>query len=66
MVMYKTIKTANLMTTVRFQNIALRARKLKILEQFFNRVTEFKMTWLDKWIYERVTKIEEQFQSGLR
>ena len=24
------------------------------------------MTWLDKWIYDRVTSIEQQFQNGLR
>lgn len=24
------------------------------------------MCWLDKWIYERVTRVEEQFQNGLR
>lgn len=57
LVMYKTIKTANQMTDVRFQNIALRTRRLKVLENFFSRVTEFKMCWLDKWIHERVSNI---------
>lgn len=57
LVMYKTIKTANQMTNVRFQNIAFRTRRLKVLESFFSRVTEFKMCWLDKWIHERVSNI---------
>lgn len=66
LVMYKTITTANQMTDVRFRNIAFRARRLKVLESFFSRVTEFKMSWLDKWIHERVSNIEHKFQDGLR
>ena len=66
LVMYKSIRTANQMTNVRFRNIALRTRRLKVLESFFSRVTEFKMCWLDKWIHERVSSIEHQFQDGLR
>lgn len=57
LVMYKTITIAYKMTTIRFENISLRARRLKILEQFFTRVTEFKMCWLDKWIYGRMENI---------
>lgn len=57
LVMYKTITIAYRMTNIRFQNIELRARRLKILEQFFTRVTEFKMCWLDKWIYGRMEEI---------
>lgn len=66
LVMYKTITTAGVMTNVRFRNIALRARRLKVLEGFFSRVSEFKMSWLDRWIYDRVCNIEKQFQMGLR
>jgi hypothetical protein len=66
LVMYKTITTAGVMTNVRFRNIALRARRLKLLEGFFSRVSEFKMSWLDRWIYDRVCKIEKEFQMGLR
>jgi hypothetical protein len=66
LVMYKTITTASVMTNVRFKNIALRARRLKLLEGFFTRVSEFKMSWLDRWVYDRVTAIERQFQDGLR
>jgi hypothetical protein len=66
LVMYKAIATTNLMEGVRFRNIELRARRLKVLEAFFNRVTDFKMAWLDKWIFDRVSSIEKQFQGGLR
>lgn len=66
LVMYKTITIAYRMTDIRFTNISLRARRLKILEQFFTRVTEFKMCWLDKWIYGRMDSIEQQYLKGLR
>jgi ABC-type multidrug transport system fused ATPase/permease subunit len=64
--MYKTIRIAANMNDIRFSNIDLRKRRLRILEEFLSRIAEFKMCWLDKWIYERVTRIESQFQAGLR
>lgn len=57
LVMYKTIVTAAEMNVIRFKNIGLRAKRLKMLEDFFNQLTEFKMCWLDKWMYDKMTKI---------
>ncbi len=39
LVMYKTIVTAAEMNVIRFDNIELRARRLKVLEAFFNQLT---------------------------
>lgn len=39
LVMYKTIVTAAEMNVIRFKNIELRARRLKVLEAFFNQLT---------------------------
>lgn len=58
LIMFKTIRVAAKMNDIRFKNIDLRKRRLQILEYFFNRISEFKMCWLDKWFYDRVTKIE--------
>ena len=58
LVMYKTLMIARKINEIRFSNIARRGRRLKILEDFFNRITEFKMCWLDKWIYDKITQIE--------
>ncbi len=66
LIMNKTIRTAAEMNKVRFHNIALRARRLKILEEFFNMLTEFKMCWLDKWIYDKITDIEHEYLEGLK
>lgn len=62
LVMYKTMKITNQIQKVKFDNIERRARRLKILEEFFNRITEFKMCWLDKWIYDKIHGLENAYQ----
>jgi hypothetical protein len=54
MIMKKILSVTQQMQSMFFKNIQLKERKLKLLKHFFNHLVEYKMTWLDKCIWNKI------------
>lgn len=49
-----------------FGNISTRDKKVSILTQYFQRIVDYQMSWLDSFVADKISKLEQEYQANLK